>query len=156
MGRPATYADEHVDAICARIATGETLASICRDEDMPGRSVVYDWIRSSKAVAGRFERAREVGFDAIADETLAIADDGSNDTYLDSEGGERTNTDVIARSKLRVETRLKLLSKWHPAKYGERLTHAGDPAAPIHHTVSLDGLTDDQLRVLASISLGDA
>lgn len=38
------------------------------------------------------------------------------------------NTEHVQRSKLRIETRLKLLSKWFPKKYGDKLdvTSAGN------------------------------
>lgn len=59
----------------------------------------------------------------MADGILEIADDGRNDTYLlDEETGERgTDHDVIARSRLRVDTRKWLLSKCLPKIYGDRL-----------------------------------
>lgn len=34
---------------------------------------------------------------------------------------EGIDTEHIQRSKLRVETRLKLLAKWNPKRYGDRI-----------------------------------
>jgi hypothetical protein len=38
------------------------------------------------------------------------------------------DSEWISRSKLRVETRLKLLAKWDPKRYGDRLNldHSGE------------------------------
>jgi hypothetical protein len=62
---------------------------------------------------------------------FSIADDGKNDTYEDDEGRTRTDHDVIARSRLRVDTRKWYLSKVLPKIYGDRTIHAGDPENPI-------------------------
>jgi len=66
------------------------------------------------------EEARAAGYDALADECVAIADETAFDT-IETDSGTKANKEWIQRSKLRVETRLKLLAKWHPKKYGEKL-----------------------------------
>lgn len=139
MGRPSKYTPELVQAIAERLADGEPLAQICRDEGMPHPSTVRDWMAERPEVSLLIARAREDGFDAIALDALRIADYGENDTYQREDGSEAVNHDVIARSKLRVETRLKLLAKWDPKRYGDRQVIAGDPEAP------LTGMSDEQL-----------
>jgi hypothetical protein len=66
-------------------------------------------------------RARDAGYDSIAQDCMSIADSNIDDVYCAADGEERTNSDVIQRAKLRVETRLKLLAKWDPRRYGEKL-----------------------------------
>lgn len=97
---------------------------------MPSYSSVWAWQGSIPTFSEAIVRAREAGHDAIALEALAIADDKSHDTMMVGEGDnerETANTEWISRSKLRVETRLKLLAKWDPKRYGERLhtEHSG-------------------------------
>lgn len=121
MGRPSDYTPETAAAICARLAEGEPLAQICRDEGMPAVRTVSDWKASHATFAADFARAREEGFDRIAADCLDIADDQSGDT-IQTEHGERANTEWISRSKLRIETRLKLLAKWDPKRYGDKVT----------------------------------
>jgi hypothetical protein len=75
-------------------------------------------------------RAREIGYDAMAEDCLRIADDAAND-WMETEHGPRLNAEHVQRSKLRIETRLKLLAKWNPKKYGERVQVAGDADAPL-------------------------
>jgi hypothetical protein len=74
------------------------------------------------------------------DELLEIADDGTNDTYEDVDGNPRTDHDVIARSKLRVDTRKWYLAKSMPKLYGERvaLEHSGPNGVPIQVTQTLE------------------
>jgi hypothetical protein len=106
---------------------------------MPAWRTVYDWIAANSDFSARLARAREAGFDLIAAECLEIADDGSADYKLSDREGQDivVDSEHIQRSKLRVETRLKLLAKWSPQKYGERVTHGGDPDAPIRASVEV-------------------
>lgn len=128
-GRPTTRTPEIVEAILAWVADGKTLAEFCRRNDVSRRSF-YDWKAADPELAARFARARELGADVIAEEILAIADDGSNDTYVDDEGFTRTDHDVIARSRLRVDARLKLLAKWFPTSYGDKMQVGGAADLP--------------------------
>lgn len=139
-GRPSSFTQEVADEICERLSKGEPLEQICRDEHMPAARTVSDWKKAHATFSADFVRAREEGFDAIAASCLEIADYGLNDTYLDDEGNKRTDTDVIQRSKLRIETRLKLLSKWHPKKYGDRvdLNHGGQGDNPLQTVTRIE------------------
>lgn len=121
IGRPSLYRQDIADKICQRLASGESLRKICRDEDMPTESTVRQWaLDDVHGFYAQYARAREVQAEVIAEEILSISDDGLNDTYEDDEGNTRTNHDVIARSRLRVDARKWYLSKVMPKKYGER------------------------------------
>jgi hypothetical protein len=78
-------------------------------------------------------RAREVGYEALAEECLLIADNpqwGQVQTMTDK-GTSTTVEDMLGHRKLRIETRLKLLAKWNPKKYGDRVQLAGDADSPL-------------------------
>lgn len=125
MGRKSTFNAKDAAEIADRLSKGEPLAVICRDEGMPGVQTVYDWRDAHPEFAVAIARAREDGFDAIAAECLEIAEDGSHDykTKKRSNGEEYEEFDSehVQRSKLRIDTRLKLLAKWDPKRYGEKL-----------------------------------
>lgn len=131
MGRPSTYTSQLAEEICERLSKGEPLAQICRDDHMPAVRTVSDWKDANKSFSADFVRAREDGFDAIAADCLDIAEDGSNDYAMkknaDGSEYEAFNSEHVQRSRLRIETRLKLLAKWSPKKYGERveIEHSG-------------------------------
>lgn len=133
MGRKSTYTEKAAAEICERISNGEPLRQICRDENMPAWQTVYGWMEADADFAKRIARARELGYDAIAQDCLDIADDGRNDSYKDDDGRVRVDTDIVQRSKLRIETRLKLLAKWDPKRYGEKIQqeHSGPEGGPI-------------------------
>lgn len=133
MGRQSTYSEDAANAICERIAEGEPLRQICRDEGMPSWRSVYRWMDAHPDFASHIAHARILGFDAIAQDALEISDDARND-YMDrvSRDGESVeriyDAEHVQRSKLRIETRLKLLSKWDPKRYGEKteVAHTGN------------------------------
>ena len=101
------------------ISKGKTLSEFLRQPGMPSRAAFDAWRRQDDVYASDFARAREVGADVIAEECIAIADDARND-WMEREGGFVVNAEHIQRSKLRIETRLKLLAKWQPKKYGDK------------------------------------
>lgn len=155
LGRPSSFTPELGRLICERLSKGEPLAVICRDDNMPAVRTVSDWKLVDANFSADFVRAREDGFDALAAECLEIADETSGDTIM-TEGGERANSEWISRSKLRVETRIRLLAKWDPKRYGEKMTVAGDPEAPLSQgatpevIAALAEMSPEQLRALAS------
>jgi hypothetical protein len=120
------------------MSEGKTLREWCRQEGKPHYSTVYDWKAKDAKFAQRFARARELGAEAIAEDCFTIADDARNDWMerFDKEGqgiGWVLNGDHVQRDKLRIETRLKLLAKWFPKKYGElvKMEHTGADGGPI-------------------------
>lgn len=113
------YTPELADEICERLAEGEPLRAICRDMHMPSWRAVYDWIKKDTEFASRIAHARELGFDAIAEQCLDIADDERHD-WVNTRKGVITNDVAIGRAKLQIHTRLQLLSKWNPKKYGDK------------------------------------
>lgn len=131
MGRPSEYTDDIGADICARLAGGEPLTKICRDEEMPNPATVYRWLIAHSTFSEMYTRAREDQADTLADEIMEIADDGQNDTYRNENGVELTNQDVIARSRLRVEARKWIAAKLKPRKYGDKLELAGNKESPL-------------------------
>jgi hypothetical protein len=121
MGRPSKYTKAIIEEICERLSKGEPLAAICRDEHMPDQSTVWDWSKEREDVSQAIARAREAGEEQIAIDCLHIADDNGKDKRIVAEGVQTTDTDVIQRAKLRIDTRLKLLAKWNPKKWGDKV-----------------------------------
>lgn len=117
------------DEILERIADGETLRAICRNDHMPSWRTFYDWLREDEELNTRFAHARDLGFDIIAEEALAIADTPMvGERTEQSETGFKTfRDDMLGHRKLQVDTRLKLLAKWSPKKYGDKqaIEHSG-------------------------------
>jgi hypothetical protein len=83
-------------------------------------------------LAASIARARDVGYDAIAEECLLIADTpqfGQKQVMTD-DGAVTTIEDMLGHRKLQIETRLKLLAKFHPSKYGDKVGVHGVEGQP--------------------------
>ena len=133
MGRPSSFKQTTADAICERLAHGETLRSVCRDPEMPGKTTVLRWLDAHESFRAQYARARSELADHWADEIVEIADDGTGDEWTDADGREHVNQDHIQRSKLRVDARKWLLARMAPKKYGDRHAHevSGPGGAPV-------------------------
>ncbi|TAN09528.1 MAG: terminase [Chitinophagaceae bacterium] len=125
LGRVSTYTDEIATEIVERLSEGEPLRKICRSAHMPAWRTVYAWMQANHEFAARIARARDVGFDAIAEETLAIVD--SKPKTHATEFGPKVDPAYVQWQKNRAEQRMKLLAKWSPKKYGEKVQqeHSG-------------------------------
>lgn len=99
------------DTIVDGLAVGIPLRQLCRENDIHF-SAVYDWMEADEDFSRRIARARERGYHAIADSTIEIADDQDEDP---------------ASRRVRIDTRLKLLAKWDPKRYGDKVLHGQDP-----------------------------
>ena len=139
-------------AIVEGLTNGIPLRELCRVHGV-SKSTVYNWIEADSELAGRIARARELGFNEIAESCLEIADDATNDWMLrrqESEDGHESfntsfNSEHVQRSKLRIETRLKLLAKWDPKRYGDKLSSTVDM-----NITNVRELSDDQLAAIAA------
>lgn len=132
MGRPPEPVPvDKAQEICEWISQGKTLRQWCRENDVH-YSTVYLWMEKDKDFAQRFAHAREVGHDAIADECLEIIDTEAEIAESVSQSGGSSHRDGahVSWMKNRVEMRLKLLAKWNPKKYGEKvgIEHSGSVA----------------------------
>ena len=138
-GRPSKHTPELVAEICERLSAGEPLRQICRDDRMPHWTRMYDWLSQDPDLSLRVARAREAGYDALAEEALEIADTpklGAKKVFSSGAGEDEdsmtvTEEDMLGHRKLQIETRLKLLACWNPAKYGSKVTLGGDPGNPL-------------------------
>ena len=131
MGRPSIQTPELCASICERIALGESLRAICRDEGMPDKATVLRWLSQDTAFRDQYARAREDQADALFEEVLEISDDGTND-WMERQGennpGWQLNGEHVQRSRLRVDSRKWAAARLAPKKYGDStlLKHA-DP-----------------------------
>jgi hypothetical protein len=115
-GRPSVYSDAIALVICERLAEGESLKTICEDENMPARTTVYKWIvEDESGFADKYARAREAQQDTAVDDLADVAQDtleGKRDPQA-----ARVYADII---KWRA-------AQLNPKKYGNKLdlNHSG-------------------------------
>lgn len=128
-GRPSKYTPEIAAEICARLSEGEPLRQICRDEHMPSWMAVYQWMDKDQELSIAIAHAREAGQDAMAER--AYAEMYEEPERILSEGGNRIDSGYVQLVKARAEITLKMLAKWNPKRYGDRVAIAGDAANPL-------------------------
>lgn len=104
-----------LDAILPRLAKGESMSKILASDParLPEITTLWNWMQSDDSILQRITQAREQGGDKIAEDCLEIADQKPTDMV------------GVQHRKLQIETRLKLLSKWHPKRYGDKLEVSG-------------------------------
>lgn len=138
QGRPSDFTAELAAKICEALADGKTLREVCRADDMPSETTVRRWaLEDREGFSAQYARAREIGYQAMADELLEVADDGRND-WMERQGEDDKsayvlNGEHVQRSRLRVDTRKWLLSKALPKVYGDKVTqeHTGPGGGPV-------------------------
>lgn len=128
-GRPSSFTQAKADAICERLAKGESLRSICAEATFPDQTTVYRWLRDVESFRLQYTRAREDQAETLFDQMVTIADTPviGTKTVTKATGVEMTEGDMIEHRRLQVETRKWVLGKLAPKKYGEKqqIEHSG-------------------------------
>jgi hypothetical protein len=180
--RPTTRQYNHAEVcahVCAELQNGRSLENICTtDPGMPTVAGSLKWVRSDPNGVGKdYAHAREIGYLMLADEIVALSDkthewvtvqelNPDGEPMFDSQGEPLLkqmlmplNSDVIAHTRVQIDTRKWILSKMLPKIYGDKITqeHTGAGGGPITLTaVDLKNLSDDELenmsRLLAKVS----
>ena len=99
------FDEQKAEQIVEHLSQGVPVSQIARQMQI-GRRTIHDWREQFPSFSAQFARAKDQGYDAIADSIIEIADDQSTDTD---------------RARLRCDARLKLLAKWDPKRYGDRI-----------------------------------
>jgi len=118
MASKTVTTPENKARVLELIGEGLSVREICRQDDMPSRQTVYNWIEKDKDFGNRYERACARRADAMFDEIIEIADNSNGD---------------VNRDRLRVDARKWSLSKMQPKKYGDRLEIDGEVATTVVH-----------------------
>jgi hypothetical protein len=146
-GRPSDYNEAIGQEICDRMALGESLKDITDSPKMPHRGTVYRWANGQFRDA--FARAREYQSEALLDDCVHIAD---NIALSESDKAEGIDINAkIQAAKLQIDTRLRVIAKIAPHKYGDRIQHTGMNGGPIQIaavTIDARSLAPDQRDAL--------
>lgn len=114
-GRPSKYTEELAKEIIERLEKNESLRSICRDEHMPERQTIYNWLIERKDFFDHYARAREMGYEQDVEDFDKWCDQAIENPQL---------TQAI---KLKIDTKKWVISKKLPVKYGDKqmIEHSG-------------------------------
>ena len=127
------FTEKLLEEILDRVASGESLRSICRDPAMPEEMAVRKWVRKwPDTVGSQYARAKEMGLESIAEEVIEI---GDSDITVN---GIPDNA-LVQRARLMCDNRKWLLSKLLPRQFGDKVTQelTGDPDRPLVTMIQL-------------------
>jgi hypothetical protein len=141
-----TWTPDHpkIEEMLVRLANGETLRAICREDGMPDRNTVFDMLDAHPDVAAKYARARERQGDAMDDLIQATA--------------EETDPVNAAAARVKIDAYKWRAMKLRPKVYGDlhKVEHTGKDGGPISllsmSKEDLAKLTDEQLSALVGIT----
>ena len=137
------YSDKLAVEICERIAVGELLIRICRDEHMPTMRRCNQWLKEHPDFASLYRDSINDRLSVFEEEVLEIADDMRKDfKEIEKNGKVRRVVDpeVIIRAKLRIEVRFRHLKAGRPQKWGDAQTISVKTESENLDDMSLDDL----------------
>jgi hypothetical protein len=129
-GRPSLYNTELGIEICEAIAECMlSLKTLCtQNPHWPHSRTIRQWRRTNKEFQHLYAQAKEDQSDLMVEEILEIADESSLDTIIktDKDGNEHEvcNSEWINRSRLKVDTRKWVASKFRPKIYGDKVDNS--------------------------------
>lgn len=118
-GRPTDYTPELAREICDTIAShGAGIKNLCKENSSwPSHNTIYRWLANYPEFRDQYAQAKQCQVEILVDEILEIADDSSEDDFVNGQGQVSCNSEWIARSRLRIDTRKWLASKLVPKVY---------------------------------------
>lgn len=145
------YSDEVASELCERIAMGETLTSICREERMPDPRTVWKWRQVRPDFNAQFAQARVDQMHAWADQIVNLADDSEGDfkvtVPLDSPELERIESKQavtfkftrrhVSRTAQMIDVRKWLMARYAPEDFSDR--------SSVNMSMQFDDKSDDEL-----------
>ena len=112
-GRPTVYNEDLANELCARLSGGQSLKSICGQDDMPSESSVMRWLFDPQGEkAGfweRYSRARKAYAEVLADEVVPIADDADIERPA-----------AVNKARAQIDARRWAASVFNRSRFGDK------------------------------------
>lgn len=110
-----------IEDVFAKVSSGKFTLGEAIDAVVPGgnHAAFTDMCTSDPALYEHYMRALKSRAVLVGEDLMAISDDKTNDT-LEGPKGTIPNNAAVARDKLRIETRQKLMGHWFPKLFGEK------------------------------------
>lgn len=125
-GRPSTYTDEIAEEICERLAGGESVLAMCREDHMPPQSVIFQWLHKHKEFAEKYALARESWAQFEFERMMEIADTPLQGEKIETSSDGKTKVitgDMTEHRRLQVDTRKWALARMNGRRFGDRTAH---------------------------------
>lgn len=121
-GRPTRYSIKMAEAICAGIAAGDSLRTVCSSEKMPDKSTVLRWLAlpSNDRFRDQYARAKEASADVEFDELKDIAEDAMNEVvkYMYE---PKLASAIVQAHRLKADNIKWSIARKKPKVYGDKI-----------------------------------
>jgi hypothetical protein len=108
------FSQELFDEICERIANGESLRKICKDDKMPNLTSVWKWLNNNEELSKQYARAKEEQAELFADEITEISD-----AEMPKDAFGKIDAAAVNQARLKIDSRKWIASKLKPKKFGD-------------------------------------
>jgi hypothetical protein len=129
-----TYSDTLAQTICERVASGELITVLCRQDDtLPTIRLCNQWLKEHSDFQALMDMAKNDRLSIFEEEVIEIADDMKQDFKTVIKNGKEKriiDPEAIARAKLRIEVRFRHLKSGRPQRWGDvstLITKSDDP-----------------------------
>lgn len=109
-GKPTTFNELIAAEIVERLANGETLTGMCKDDHMPTFSTVYDWCAAAPSFGQAVADARRRQATAFVDQAVEIVDNAPTDSMAH-----------VQKADKRSNLRMQLAKCYDRETYGEKV-----------------------------------
>lgn len=151
-GKTDKITAEMIDEICARIADGESLNKICKDEHIVSRQAFFNYIKDHEEAIDKYKRAREFQADYYADKILEVSENQELGEVVEisEHGTKKTISDMISHRRLKIDTYKWLAGKLKPKVYSDKfqLEHSGEVTNKVIKVDYKDDIDSDDLGLI--------
>lgn len=130
------YTQEKGELFCELISMGLNVKQALRHPELPStKTTIYLWLHENPEFAELYRIAQRGRAEAMVEEMVEIADDASDDVKM-GPNGPVLNSSSVNRSRLRIDTRKWIASKWHSERFGDKVTneHTGAGGSSLGNT----------------------
>lgn len=123
-GRPTIYTDELAETILNRLIQGECLESICKDNDMPCVTSVFEWRKKNKQFMKGYSRARKLQAEIFGDQIKLMVDKvvDQAEKCEETQGATLKIKGLVDAVKLRAGMYQWLAGKYNSKLFGDNST----------------------------------
>jgi hypothetical protein len=108
------FSQEIFDEICEKIANGESLRKICKNDKMPNLTSVWKWLNNDEELSKQYARAREEQAEYYADEITEICD-----AVIPVDAFGKIDAGAVNQARLKIDSRKWIASKLKPKRFGD-------------------------------------
>ena len=122
VGRPTKYTQDLAKEICDTItSSSKGTKKLCAEHShWPCQDTLFTWLKTHPEFSEQYAQAKRCQVEFLVDEILDIADDSSQDYAINDQGIAVFNSERVARSRLRIDTRKWIACKLVPKIYGDK------------------------------------